>query len=130
VGAVAEVVGISVRTLHHWDEIGLVRPSTRTTAGYRSYQAEDIGRLHRVLVYRELGFALMIRLDSGLSTIYDRRLIRAGRGLSFTIPILIAARIELDAFLLAEGMPLAVMTADADAPLGTIGRVAGLIPLR
>ena len=58
VGAVAELIGISVRTLHHWDEIGLVRPSSRTAAGYRSYQAEDIGRLHRVLVYRELGFAL------------------------------------------------------------------------
>lgn len=58
VGAVAELVGISVRTLHHWDAIGLVHPSTRSTVGYRSYTDTDVGRIHRVLVYRELGFSL------------------------------------------------------------------------
>lgn len=39
VGAVSDLVGISVRTLHHWDQVGLVRPSSRTSAGYRSYAA-------------------------------------------------------------------------------------------
>ncbi|WP_073483480.1 MerR family transcriptional regulator [Streptoalloteichus hindustanus] len=58
VGRAAALVGISVRTLHHWDEIGLVRPSGRTWAGYRVYSAQDIARVHRVLVYRELGFPL------------------------------------------------------------------------
>ena len=58
VGGVADLVGVSVRTLHHWDEIGLITPSSRTAAGYRSYSSDDIGRLHRVLVYRELGFSL------------------------------------------------------------------------
>lgn len=58
VGAVSDLVGISVRTLHHWDQVGLVRPSSRTSAGYRSYAAEDVARIHRVLVYRELGFSL------------------------------------------------------------------------
>ncbi|QZY51528.1 MerR family transcriptional regulator [Leucobacter tenebrionis] len=58
VGAVAGLVGVSIRTLHHWDEIGLVHPSNRTAAGYRSYSADDIGRIYRVLVYRELGFSL------------------------------------------------------------------------
>ncbi|QIS20032.1 MerR family transcriptional regulator [Nocardia terpenica] len=58
VGRAAALVGISVRTLHHWDVIGLVRPSGRTWAGYRIYSGEDIARIHRVLVYRELGFPL------------------------------------------------------------------------
>lgn len=58
VGRAAKLVGVSVRTLHHWDSIGLVRPSGRTWAGYRVYSSEDIARIHRVLVYRELGFEL------------------------------------------------------------------------
>ncbi|MQM27399.1 MerR family transcriptional regulator [Glycomyces albidus] len=58
VGRAAGLVGVSVRTLHHWDAIGLVRPSGRTRAGYRVYSGEDVARIHRVLVYRELGFEL------------------------------------------------------------------------
>ena len=58
VGRVADLVGVSVRTLHHWDAIGLVRPSGRSWPGYRLYDAEDVARIHRVLVYRELGLAL------------------------------------------------------------------------
>lgn len=58
VGRVADLVGVSVRTLHHWDAIGLVRPSGRSWSRYRLYDAEDVARIHRVLVYRELGLAL------------------------------------------------------------------------
>ena len=58
VGQVAEQLGVTVRTLHHYDEIGLVAPSERTSAGYRLYTGEDIRRLQQVVVYRRLGFAL------------------------------------------------------------------------
>jgi DNA-binding transcriptional MerR regulator len=58
VGRVAELAGVSVRTLHHYDEIGLVRPSARTAAGYRAYSAGDLKRLREVLAYRRLGFGL------------------------------------------------------------------------
>ena len=58
VGVVAKLVGVSVRTLHHYDEIGLVTPSDRTPSGYRSYSDADVERLHRVLTYRALGFPL------------------------------------------------------------------------
>ncbi|WP_159323588.1 MerR family transcriptional regulator [Streptomyces tendae] len=58
VGRVAELAGVSVRTLHHYDDIGLVRPSARTAAGYRAYSADDVGRLREVLAYRRLGFGL------------------------------------------------------------------------
>lgn len=58
VGAVARLVGVSVRTLHHYDEIALVVPSGRTPKGYRTYSSADVERLHQVLTYRELGFPL------------------------------------------------------------------------
>jgi DNA-binding transcriptional MerR regulator len=47
-----------VRTLHHYDHIGLVVPSVRTAAGYRGYTDADIERLHLVLVYRSVGMPL------------------------------------------------------------------------
>jgi DNA-binding transcriptional MerR regulator len=58
VGELARLSGVTVRTLHHYDRIGLVRPSGRTAAGYRDYAVPDLDRLQQVLVYRELGFPL------------------------------------------------------------------------
>ncbi|MFB8773949.1 MerR family transcriptional regulator [Streptomyces broussonetiae] len=58
VGRVAELAVVSVRTLHHYDAIGLVRASARTAAGYRAYSAADVERLRDVLAYRRLGFGL------------------------------------------------------------------------
>jgi DNA-binding transcriptional MerR regulator len=58
VGAVAGLTGVSVRTLHHYDETGLLRPGGRNAAGYRLYSPQDLQRLQRVLFYRELGFGL------------------------------------------------------------------------
>jgi MerR family transcriptional regulator, thiopeptide resistance regulator len=58
VGQVAEQYGVTVRTLHHYDEIGLLVPGERTSAGYRLYSDKDIARLQHVVVYRRLGFAL------------------------------------------------------------------------
>jgi DNA-binding transcriptional MerR regulator len=58
VGRVAELTGVTIRTLHHYDEIGLLRPSARTVAGYRAYSADDVERLREVLAYRRLGFGL------------------------------------------------------------------------
>ncbi|MFE0421446.1 MerR family transcriptional regulator [Streptomyces sp. NPDC058953] len=58
VGQAARRLGVTVRALHHWDEIGLASPSLRTAAGYRLYTTGDLERLHRVVVYRELGLGL------------------------------------------------------------------------
>ena len=58
VGQVAERFGITVRSLHHYDEIGLLQPSGRSPAGYRLYTETDLTRLQHVVVYRRLGFAL------------------------------------------------------------------------
>ncbi|GAA4316181.1 MerR family transcriptional regulator [Streptomyces venetus] len=58
VGQVSALLGVTVRALHHWDEIGLARPSLRTAAGYRLYTTGDLERLHRIVVYREIGLGL------------------------------------------------------------------------
>jgi len=58
VGDVASLAHVSVRTLHHYDEIGLLRPSRRTSAGHRRYTDADLQRLREILFYRELDFGL------------------------------------------------------------------------
>lgn len=58
VKSVAEAAGISVRTLHHYDEIGLLKPAMVSEAGYRLYAEPDLERLQQILFFRELGFAL------------------------------------------------------------------------
>lgn len=58
VGQVAALAHVTVRTLHHYDEVGLLSPSDRTPAGYRQYSDADLERLQQILFYRELGFPL------------------------------------------------------------------------
>lgn len=58
VGQVAHEFDLTVRTLHHYDEVGLLTPSERSLAGYRLYTPADLERLATIVVYRRLGFAL------------------------------------------------------------------------
>jgi MerR family transcriptional regulator, thiopeptide resistance regulator len=58
VGALARATGMSVRALHYYDEIGLLRPSGRSDGGHRLYDAADVARLYRVSLLRRLGFPL------------------------------------------------------------------------
>lgn len=58
VGEIAKWLGISGRTLHYYDEIGLLKPSEVTPAGYRYYDEDDLRRLQQILFYRELEFSL------------------------------------------------------------------------
>lgn len=58
VGELATGSGVSVRTLHHYDELGLLSPSERTPAGHRLYTAGDVRRLHRILALRGFGLSL------------------------------------------------------------------------
>lgn len=55
---VSKLTGISVRTLHHYDAIGLLKPTEVTEAGYRLYDDAALGRLQTVLLFRELQFSL------------------------------------------------------------------------
>jgi MerR family transcriptional regulator, thiopeptide resistance regulator len=63
---VAALSGVTIRTLHHYDEVGLLSPVGRSAAGYRIYEDRDLERLQRILFYRELGFTL-----DEISTIVD-----------------------------------------------------------
>jgi DNA-binding transcriptional MerR regulator len=54
VSEVAALAGVSVRTLHHYDAIGLLAPSARSGAGYRLYSRDDLLRLQQILIGREL----------------------------------------------------------------------------
>lgn len=55
---VAELTGVSVRTLHHYDQIGLLSPDETTDAGYRKYSAKNIDMLQQILFFKALGFSL------------------------------------------------------------------------
>jgi DNA-binding transcriptional MerR regulator len=58
IGELARRTGLTVRTLHHYDAIGLLKPSLHTDAGYRLYTSGDVARLQQVLSLRQLGFSL------------------------------------------------------------------------
>lgn len=55
---VSRISGVSVRTLHHYDAIGLLKPTAVTEAGYRLYDDAALARLQNILLYRELEFPL------------------------------------------------------------------------
>lgn len=58
VGELAALAQLTVRTLHHYDSIGLLRPSARSDAGYRLYNRDDVARLHQIQALRVLGMSL------------------------------------------------------------------------
>ncbi len=79
IGELAKRSGLTVRTLHHYDDIGLVSPSARTGAGYRLYQRADIARLHQVQALRRFGMSLadigtfLARPDASLATVVEQQ---------------------------------------------------------
>jgi DNA-binding transcriptional MerR regulator len=58
VGELAEATGLTVRALHHFDEVGLLRPAARSAAGHRLYTSADVRRLYRIIALRQLGLPL------------------------------------------------------------------------
>lgn len=58
IGELAKRTGLTVRTLHHYDDVGLLRPSARSDAGYRLYNRKDIERLHRIQALRRMDLSL------------------------------------------------------------------------
>lgn len=72
VAEVSRLTGVSVRTLHHYDAIGLLKPAEVTEAGYRLYDEAALERLFQILVYRELGFSLKEIQDLLDAPDYDR----------------------------------------------------------
>ena len=101
VGELAKLTGITVRTLHHYDQIGLVQPSDRSDAGYRLYGQADVLRLQQVLLYRELGLPL-----DQIAGVLEARTPKAA--LAKHRETLVAKRTQLDAMLAALDAALAI----------------------
>jgi MerR family transcriptional regulator, thiopeptide resistance regulator len=80
VGELAARTGVSVRTLHHYEDIGLLKPSGRTASGHRLYDAADVERLLRIRALRQLGVGLeavercLVGPDGELGSVLRRRL--------------------------------------------------------
>ncbi len=73
IGVVAERTELSIRTLRHYDEVGLVTPSARSTGGFRLYTAADVGRLRTIRRMKPLGFTLdeMRQMLNSLTVLAD-----------------------------------------------------------
>ncbi len=80
VGELAKRCGLTVRTLHHYDAIGLLTPSARSDSGYRLYNRDDIARLHQIQALRRFGLSLadigavLANPGSHLSSIVDQQI--------------------------------------------------------
>lgn len=96
VGELAKLTGVTVRTLHHYDEIGLVTPSQRTAAGYRLYGERDVLRLQQVLVHKELGLPL-----EKIAAVLDAPGFARAEALRAQRAVLVERRGKLDAMLAA-----------------------------
>jgi MerR family transcriptional regulator, thiopeptide resistance regulator len=73
VGEVARIAHVSVRALHHYEEVGLLAPSGRTGSGYRLYALDDLEQLQQVLFYKQLGFSLEDIRELMSDPAFDRR---------------------------------------------------------
>ncbi|MEL6590263.1 MAG: MerR family transcriptional regulator [Bacteroidota bacterium] len=121
VKAVAKFAGVSVRTLHHYDRIGLLKPAARTEAGYRYYGEAELLRLQQILFYKELdvplkeiqelldepGFDMVEALQRHKSALINRqqRLNKLLQTIDNTIDHLKKENFMTDPEMLYEGMP-------------------------
>lgn len=91
---VADLAGVSVRTLHHYHRIGLLIPESESPAGYRLYSARDLEILQQILFFKELDFPL-----SEVRRILDSPVFDRGRALAAQRDLLLEKRRRLDAVI-------------------------------
>lgn len=97
---VSELAHVSVRTLHHYDQIGLLKPSARSEVGYRLYDDTDLERLQQIMLFRELEFPLSDIRDILANPDFDQ-----SRALEQQIRLLELKREHIDNLIvLARGM--------------------------
>jgi DNA-binding transcriptional MerR regulator len=115
VGELARHTGVTVRTLHHYDELGLVKPSARSGAGYRLYDDRDLLRLQHALRLRELGFQLHEIAEMLADPDFDR-----AAALREQRTQLLARRDHLDRLIAAVDAALTSLEKDQPMPTDTI----------
>jgi DNA-binding transcriptional MerR regulator len=114
----ANMAGVSVRTLHHYDHIGLLTPTERSAAGYRLYSNADLLRLQQILIGRELGLPLEVIRQSLDDPTFDHRqalkcqkvqLQARARQTDAMLRAIDAAIVILDNEISGESMPIATI---------------------
>ena len=73
INQVAALTGVTVRTLHYYDKIGLLKPSQVTEAGYRLYDGAALGKLQQILFFKELDFPLSDIKEIMTDPRYDKK---------------------------------------------------------
>jgi DNA-binding transcriptional MerR regulator len=120
----AKLAGVTVRTLHHYDRLGLLRPAGRSAAGYRIYTDRDLGRLQQIVTLKFIGLSLeTIRelLDRGPSDI-ETRLARQRE-------VLEERRRQLDAAVAAVREAERVVASGED-PVEALARIIEVIEMQ
>src|SRR5689334_2954895 len=92
----AELTGVTVRALHHYDRLGLLRPTRRTQAGYRLYGERDVARLEQIVALKFIGFSL-----KEIKTILDRNGLELSAMLRMQREIISRKRRHLDSAVAA-----------------------------
>jgi len=116
IGELARRVGVSVRTLHHYDEIGLLSPGARTPAGHRLYGMAEIERLQRIASLRHLGLPLdeirdcLTRPEYSLERVLDLHVERMERDIARQERVCDVVRALRDRLRTAEGVSVDQLT--------------------
>jgi DNA-binding transcriptional MerR regulator len=123
IGELAKRIGLTIRALHHYEDVGLVQPSARTSSGYRLYDRDDIARLHKIQALRGLGLSLAETRDMLNGEAADLRHVIRQQITSLDRQIAHAAELRgrlctLETELVSEDEP------DLNAWLSTLGLMA------
>jgi len=109
-GEFAEMAGVTVRTLHHYDELGLLRPAAKSEAGYRLYTLGDLSRLTQISALRFIGMPL-----KDIKEVLDGKVLALASALQLQRSIMLRKRGQIDAALAAIERAEAVVSRDESA---------------
>ncbi|MFN2527719.1 MAG: MerR family transcriptional regulator [Candidatus Baltobacteraceae bacterium] len=109
-GEFAEMAGVTVRTLHHYDELGLLRPAAKTEAGYRLYTLDDLARLTQINVLRFIGMPL-----KNIQEVLEGDVLELASALRMQRTIMMRKRGQIDAALAAIERAQATVSRDVSA---------------
>jgi MerR family transcriptional regulator, thiopeptide resistance regulator len=121
----SRVAGVTVRTLHHYDRIGLLKPSGYTGAGYRLYRKQDLVRLQQIVTLKFIGFSL-----SQIKTLLDQRSFDLALALTQQREIIAEKRRQLDLAIKAIEKAQALLTTDGEPDWDAFKRIIEVINMQ
>ena len=121
----ASLTGVTVRTLHHYDRAGLLRPTGRTAAGYRLYGPRDFARLQQIVTLKFIGLPLR-----QIRELLDRRTLDLAKTLRLQREVLEARRRQLDLALRAVSRAEGVVAAGGEPDWEAFKKIVEVINMR